>query len=492
MATLEKIIDSSKISEHAHGHAQNRFAVIPLHARLAALENFTGRGVTMAFLDSGFYPHPDLIEPRNRVAAFKDMAGEGASFEPDQSPQSWQWHGTQTSVVAAGNGRLSDGLYRGLAPDARLVLVKASERGRITEETIARGIEWVVENRERYDIRVLNISLGGDEDIPCSQSIVDLAAEGAVRAGIVVVAAAGNSGDAERHTPVPPANSPSVITVGGYDDRNQLSDGPFDLYHSNFGATADQIVKPELIAPAIWVAAPILPGTTLYSAAEALSRLASAPDYELPRLARDLDLPEEFSLPRGGADEIRAALESLLRRHKIVATHYQHVDGTSFAAPVVSSLVAQMIEANPELSPDAVKNILVSTADRLGGAPAVRQGYGAINARRAVEMARRERHGFTHENFSPPRVCLGKLIFAYHDDAATAVALAGDFNDWESSRTPFSRDAMGIWRLEMEPPPRGRYRYKLVVDGGRWVDDPSNGLKEPDEFGGFNSLVNIG
>jgi serine protease AprX len=493
MATLEKIIESSENSAHAHGHAQNRFAVVPLHVRLGAEETYTGRGVTMAFLDSGFYTHPDLIEPRNRVVAFKDMAGEGASFEPDQSLQSWQWHGTQTSVVAAGNGRLSDGLYRGLAPDARLVLVKANERGRITEETIARGIEWIVESKERYDIRVLNISLGGDEDIPCSQSIVDLAAEEAVRAGIVVVAAAGNSGDAERHTPVPPANSPSVITVGGYDDRNQLGDGPFDLYHSNFGATADRIVKPELIAPAMWVAAPILPGTTLYGAAESLSRLASAPDYELPRLACDLDLPEDFSLPLpGDADEIRAALESLLRRHKIVATHYQHVDGTSFAAPVVSSIVAQMIEANPGLTPAAVKNILVSTADRLGAAPAIRQGYGAVNARRAVETARRERHGLAHENFSPPRVRLGKLIFTYHDDAAERVALAGDFNGWDHSRTPFGRDVDGIWRLEMEPPPRGRYRYKLVVDGSRWVDDPSNGLQEPDEFGGFNSLVHVG
>ncbi|HKQ52160.1 MAG TPA: S8 family serine peptidase [Pyrinomonadaceae bacterium] len=480
-------------AEHTHSHGRNRFAVIPLHARLDADETYAGRGVTMAWLDSGFYPHPDLTEPLSRVVAFKDIAGEGASFEPHEPLQSWQWHGTQTAVVAAGNGRLSDGLYRGLASSARLVLVKASERGRITEENIARGIEWVIENKERYAIRVLNISLGGDEDIPCSQSIVDQAAEEAIRAGIVVVAAAGNSGYAERHTSVPPANSPSVITVGGYDDRNQAEDRRFELYHSNFGATADRVVKPELIAPAMWVAAPILPGTSLYRAAESLSRLASAPDYELPRMAHSLDLPQEFSGPllRGGADEIRAALESLLREHKLVATHYQHVDGTSFAAPVVSSLVAQMLEANPELSPAGVKNILASTADRLTGAPAIRQGYGAVNARRAVETAKRERHGPELAQFSPPRICQGKLVFVYHDDDAKRVALAGDFNDWNHSRTPFARDAAGLWRVELEPPPAGRYRYKLIVDAARWVDDPSNGLKEPDEFGGFNSLVNI-
>src|SRR4030095_15864245 len=199
--------------------------------------------------------------------------------------QGWQWHGTQTSVAAAGNGYLSSGLYRGLASDAELVLIKVSQSGRITEDNIARGIHWAIENKQRYQIRVLNISLGGDEDVPCSKSIIDQAAEEAVRHGIVVVVAAGNSG--EKHS-IPPANSPSVITVGGYSDNNQLNGNGLDLYHSNFGRTADGTVKPEIIAPAMWVAAPILPGTASYERAEALSRLAAAPDYQLPSLAHEL------------------------------------------------------------------------------------------------------------------------------------------------------------------------------------------------------------
>jgi len=487
-----KLINSQKTSTHEHVHRQNRFAVIPTHVRLDADERYTGRGVTMAFLDSGFYPHPDLCEPDNRIIAFKEISEQESSLEENQQAQAWQWHGTQTTVVAAGNGRLSDGLYRGLARDARLVLVKVSDRGKITEEAIARGIHWVIENRERYDIRVLNISLGGDEDIPCSESIVDLAAEEAVRHGIVVVAAAGNSGFAERHTSVPPANSPSVITVGGYDDRNQLEEREYDLYHSNYGATADGILKPELIAPAMWVAAPILPGTSLYKVAENLSQLAGAPDYQLPSFARELNLERElFKSLQEDADSIRNALESLLRQHKIISTHYQHVDGTSFAAPVVSSVVAQMIEANPGLSPAGLKNILISTADRLSSASVLRQGYGALNARRAVLAAEREQHELRSESFKPPRVCLGKLIFVYHDDEAKRVALAGDFNNWNHTGTQFTRERNGLWRLEIESPRAGRYRYKLVVDGERWLDDPANGLKEPDEFGGFNSLLNI-
>jgi serine protease AprX len=488
-----KSLNSPKTYTHEHTHTQNRFAVIPTHVRLDADERYTGRGVTIAFLDSGFYPHPDLVEPDNRIIAFKDITEQEKSLEENKATQSWQWHGTQTTVVAAGNGRLSDGLYRGLARDARLVLVKVSERGQITEENIARGLRWVIENRERYNIRVLSISLGGDEDIPCSESIVDLAAEEAVKSGITVVVAAGNSGFAEKHTSVPPANSPSVITVGGYDDRNQLEDKDFDLYHSNYGATVDGIVKPELIAPAMWVAAPILPHTPLYRTAENLSQLASAPDYQLQILMRDLNFQGELSrtLLQDDANAVRNELESLLHRQKIISTHYQHVDGTSFAAPIVSSVVAQMLEANPGLSPASIKNILVSTADRLSKASLIRQGYGVLNARRAITVAEGEQHRLEHESFGPPRASLGKLIFVYHDDAANRVALAGDFNNWNHADAQFTRWPDGLWRLEIESPGAGRYRYKLIVDGERWLDDPMNGLKEPDGFGGFNSLLNI-
>src|SRR5262245_53028402 len=124
---------------HEHNHQPNRFAVIPTPLRMNAHPSFSGRGVTIAFLDSGFFPHPDLIEPKNRVVAYHDLTNEHSDFFDIRQSQSWQWHGTQTSVVAAGNGHLSSGLYRGLASDAELVLVKVSQAGRITEENIARG-----------------------------------------------------------------------------------------------------------------------------------------------------------------------------------------------------------------------------------------------------------------------------------------------------------------------------------------------------------------
>lgn len=477
-------------STHEHQHAPNRFAVIPTPVKLNAQPDYAGTGVTIAFLDSGFYSHPDLLTPVSRIVAYHDVAGERLSLLATEPVESWQWHGTQTSVAAAGNGYLSDGLYRGLAHESKLVLVKVSERGRITEENIARGIKWVIANRERYNIRVLNISLGGDEDVPCSKSIIDQAAEEAIRQGIVVVAAAGNSGGEGRHS-IPPANSPSVITVGGYSDNNELGGNKIGLYHSSFGITADGTVKPEIVAPAMWIAAPILPGTSFYERAEALSRLAAAADYQLPNLARELEetaeLPEQ--LVNSDATEIRSHVEAVLKQQKIVATHYQHVDGTSFAAPIVTSIVAQMIQANPTLTPGAIKNILISTAGRITTEPVIRQGYGVVNARRAVELAITEQHALNVVGCRPPRVEKGRLLFVFHDDAADSVSLAGDFNGWSEVATPLKRNGSGLWSTEIVAPQTGRLEYKFIINQQRWVEDPSNGVKAPDKFGGFNSVL---
>jgi len=485
---MEKI--PANVKAHDHSHSVNRFAVIPTVDRLNADPRFTGRGVTIAFLDSGFQRHSDLVEPNNRIVIFHDISGEETETDSARAVESWHWHGTQTTVAAAGNGHLCDRKYRGIASAAQLVLVKASQNGRITEENITKGLRWVIKNRERFNIRVLNISLGGDEDVPCSLSTIDQLAEEAIRQGIVVVVAAGNTTD---HAPIPPANSPSVITVGGYDDGNNQGQKELGLYHSSFGVTAGGTVKPEVIAPAMWIAAPILPNTRVYERAEALSKLAAAPDYLLRSLARELEeqagLPESIAV--GDVATIRSFVESSLESQKIVATHYQHVDGTSFAAPIVSSIVAQMLEANPKLTPGAVKNILISTADRITTAPAIRQGYGVVNARRAVELAIREEHGLKTVGCSPPRIENGRLVFLYHDDEAKSVALVGDFNNWNTALTPLWKDESGLWLAEVEAPKAGSYQYKFIVDGSRWLEDPSNGMKVPDNYGGLNSVLAI-
>ena len=188
------------------------YSVLPTPDRLDSHPNYTGKGITIAYLDSGFFPHPDLVEPSDRILAFFDVSGSGDFLDRTRKPEFWHWHGAQTSVVAAGNGTLSGGVYRSLAPDSNLVLVQVGHNGKIRDELIAAGIRWVIEHREQYNIRVLNISVGGWEESShgsFEESEISQAAEEAVGAGLVVVAAAGNDGSA----PTAPANAPSVLSL---------------------------------------------------------------------------------------------------------------------------------------------------------------------------------------------------------------------------------------------------------------------------------------
>jgi serine protease AprX len=471
--------------DHRHAHAQNRFAVIPTAEKLNADLRFTGKGVRIAFLDSGFYPHVDFAD---RVVAFHDIAGEEPSIHSIRKPRAIHWHGTQTVAACAGSGALSERLYRGIASDAELILVKVSEQGRISDESIEKGLLWVLLNRKKYDIRVLNISLGGDTDAAFAESRINALAEELVKQGVAITVAAGNSADLHS---LPPANSPSVITVGGYADENQLSPDNFELYHSNFGATIDGLIKPEIIAPAMNVAAPILPGTEDYIAAETLSLLAGAPDYAF-RILLD-EYWEKAGLPDfigfHGIDSARARIEEKLQERNVVAAHYKSVDGTSFAAPITASVIAQMIEANPRITPLTIKNILISTARKLAGQPDLRQGYGVINARLAVREAVRETHFLKSENYAAPRVENARIVFYYHDDAAGEVFLAGDFNNWNPREIEFTKCADGVWRAEINSLKSGKYRYKFFVNGVRWIEDLSHALKEADGLGGFHSIL---
>jgi serine protease AprX len=485
--------------ERDHSHAPGPGAVTPTAERLGADLDLTGRGITIALLDAGFTAHPDVA---NRIVGFHAVEDPDATFPPSRPPHPWEWHGTQTTVVAAGDGALSDGIYRGLAPAARLLLVQVGREGSIHDAEIARALEWLLANFERYGVRIVNISLGGDVDAALPDSRVNQLAQEAVGRGLVVVAAAGNSGGRSEHRAVPPASAPSVITVGGYHDWSSPEGHAFAMYWSSFGDTADGFAKPELIAPAIEVAAPIPVDAPEFQIAQALTRLAAAPDEALAALAREIgsaaDLPEEIA--DGNLETIRAAVETKLRERKIVAAHYQHVDGTSFAAPIVASLAAQILEANPTLTPAEVKEILVRTAGRIEGAPAERQGFGVIHAGRAVEAARKARPGRDLSRVAgpapgvtadqtAPRVESGKVIFLYRDSGASEVVVAGEFNGWEQAA--YAREADGTWRVEIDVPPPGRYRYKLLIDGDRWREDPGNAAREVDPFGAFDSILSV-
>jgi serine protease AprX len=377
-----------QIESHAAIFEQNDF-VLPTPLRMDADESFTGRGVTIAFLDSGFYAHPDLTKPTNRVLAYHSIFSTQGDQTSLETSDVMSWHGMMTSVVAAGNGTLGDGFYRGIASEANLVLVKISRTGPITEAQIQKGLEWVLAHADEFKIRVVNISASGDFDESYLTNKLSQTVEQCARAGIIVVCAVGNAGDIPGHPVLPPASAPSCIAVGGLDDQNSLDRARRGMYRSSYGPTIDGLQKPEVIAPGIWVAAPILPRTPTAEEAELYAKLDAAPDEELSELIaenrgidKDLDQAVGLRIPL-----LRQLITIKLREGNVINQYYKYVDGTSFAAPIVSSIIACMLEANPKLSLQQIKGILIGTAERVPDVEVDRQGWGVVNARRAVEVA---------------------------------------------------------------------------------------------------------
>ncbi len=385
-----------RLFDRAQQHILNEAAmnkdgsyVLSTPLRLDADERFTGKGVTIAFLDSGFYPHVDLTTPDNRILGYRNMMQTDGDFTTLFQPDVASWHGMMTSVVAAGNGSLSNGFYRGIAPDANVVLVKLARTGRITEQNIQEGLEWILENREKYGIKVVNISAGGDEEQSYLNDGLSQTVEKCVALGLTIICAVGNAGHLPTHPVFPPASAPSAIAVGGLDDNNSINRAHRGMYRSSYGPTFDGLQKPEIIAPSIWIPAPILPNTPTAQQAALLEVLDNADDADLHKIINenpDVDAELDAALDRP-VHSIRQIIALKIQQENVITKHYKYVDGTSFAAPIVSSVAAQMLEANPGLTPQQIKKILILTAERLPHYEVDRQGWGVIDPRRAVEMA---------------------------------------------------------------------------------------------------------
>jgi len=270
--------------------------------RLPAHDGFDGAGVTIAFLDSGYYPHPDLtattvwpnppewqsLNARQwravlqrrpmRLLQYVDLTDGAERVGLDQASL-WDgagdsWHGQMTTAIAAGNGLLSGGRYRGYAPGASILAIKIGRGGgRIPEEDILRGLNWLLQDDhwQEYGVRVLNVSVGGDFEDDWRDNPVCLAAEELAQRGVFIAAAAGNSA-VERL--LAPAQAPPVMTTGGVDDHNapwaagdERAAAALDLYPHNWKQVAAQdrlICKPEVLALGRWLPSPILPVNPLF------------------------------------------------------------------------------------------------------------------------------------------------------------------------------------------------------------------------------------
>jgi serine protease AprX len=289
---------------------------------------YTGKGVGICVLDSGLYPHKDF---EGRIKAFADMAeGKTEPYDP-------YGHGTHVAGVAAGSGAEMAGKFRGVAPEADIIGVRITSVG----EAI-KGIQWAIENKEKYNIKVLNMSLG---DFPIKSYKNDpwaQAAEKAWDSGIMVVVAAGNEGPGEG-TVSTPGIDPKVLTIGAFDDKNtpQREDDTLARFSSRGPTTPDGLTKPDLLAPGVEIFGPLSPGSSL-------------------------DTPD---LPH-------------------VSNKYIAISGSSMATPLISGLTALMIQANPELTNEDIKKILMDTADKyIPSAKPTDQGAGVVDPMEAIQVA---------------------------------------------------------------------------------------------------------
>lgn len=338
----------------------------------------------MGIIDVGFYPHPDLMFPRRRIKAYADAARDVPVGSDFFTPQPFGWHGTMTACCAAGNGYLSGGRYRALASEAEVVLIKAGiDDGRVLGKNLANAIRFPL-RYPHLGIRILNVSLATSPGDPAWDDVEEAVKE-VVAKGITIFAAAGNTAG---EMPKPPGSAPEAITVGGQKlARPGDSDHDDAVWPSGYGSRRPGVQKPDLLAPAIWVPAPMLPGTLVAREAAPLFQLLSvleetSAEYGFSE-TRQTASPEE----RGSVAALIDAVATRIARSKYISPDYQHVDGTSFASPIVASVAAQMLEAKPSLTPDQIREGLMSTASPIPSVGREIQGAGLLRPRQAVEWA---------------------------------------------------------------------------------------------------------
>ena len=337
----------------------------------------TGKGVGVAVIDSGITNfHHDLYSTRGRarrddiVVHFKDFTRPlNSRIWATELPTDEYGHGTHVAGIIAGNGYESDGRRTGVAPGVHLIGLKVLDRdghGYISD--VIAAIDYAISIRDVYNIRIINLSVGSGVFETYRLDPLAQAAKRAVDAGIVVVTAAGNlghndRGDIQYGGITSPGNAPWVLTVGASSHQGtpQRSDDTIGDFSSRGPTWIDFSAKPDIVAPGVGIESLSDPYSTLYS---------SMSEYLLDGTHANWYKP------------------------------YLSLSGTSMSAPVVAGTIALMLEANPHLTPNAVKAILQYTAQVRSHDSLLAQGAGLLNARGAVRMAR---------FFAQPRRALGRM-----------------------------------------------------------------------------------
>ncbi len=328
----------------------------------------TGRGIRVAILDTGLHPQAaDLsgTTGSNRTVAWKDLVNGR------RTPYDDSGHGTHVAGIVAGSGAASNGQFRGSAPSAEIVAVKVLDeecKGQVS--TIIQGLTWCVQQRKALNLRVVNLSLGHRPGESYRNDPLCKAVRKAVSHGLVVVCSAGNGGKGSDEKPqyggiLSPGIEPTAITVGATNTHETRFRGDDSVasYSSRGPTYVDHLPKPDIVAPG--------------------NRIVS---LRAPDSVADRNYPQHRIAPAayGGTSSTAA---------------YAVMSGTSMASAQVSGVVALMLQANPSLTPNATKALLMYTAQPLAlrdasgqplspGLSLLTQGAGSVNAVGAVEVAR--------------------------------------------------------------------------------------------------------
>lgn len=351
-----------------------------------------GRGVTVAVVDTGLGDHPGLTtnidgNQNDRIVGWVDFV------EGQRTPRDPNGHGTHVAGIIANSQTGPDGRMNGVAPGVRLVGVRVIDaNGYGTYERVIQGIQWVVQNKDVFDIKVLNLSLVAPVQSPYWADPLNQAVMQAWAQGITVVAAAGNGGPAPL-TLGSPGNNPYVITAGAFTDNFTPRDWSDDYItpFSAAGPTLDGFVKPDVIAPGAHMISSMLPSSQL-NQNHAGNRLS----------------PFYFSMA-----------------------------GTSQSTAVVSGIAALMLSHKPDLTPDQVKYRLAITSypwidlDSTNALYSIwQQGAGRVSAPDAVYTSLDGSANTGLDIWADLNGDQHYEGFSYYNDSIGEFRLKGEFSDW--------------------------------------------------------------
>jgi serine protease AprX len=300
-----------------------------------------GAGVTVAVVDSGVAPHPEI---QTLVAAVDFTSGVEALLPPESTSDP-NGHGTHVAGIIVGDGSRSyEGRFAGVAPQASLVSIRVLDAlGHGSASGMLAGLDWILANKDQYGIRVVNLSLGHPVYEPAVVDPLVQAVERLWDAGLVVVCSAGNSGRDGHGTISSPCNSRKVISVGAVNDRStpESTDDTVATFSSRGPTRLDLVAKPDLMAP----------GNRIVSTRSAGSYLDTM--FPERRVAGDPAQPE-------------------------VLEHVE-MSGTSMAAPVVAGAAVLMLQQDPALNPGTVKARLMRSARKAGVGDPFATGAGLLD-----------------------------------------------------------------------------------------------------------------